>query len=309
MKAPHCPQEAHRPPAAEEKAAGQVWMWYNLESPLHSSLDPAMARVMDWTATYRRDSTIVAPYAKVTHPMPPHATLFQWKDSGDLGVGEEQRENYASNKTKMVAWFVSNCHARNNRLEFARALGQHVQVDVYGGCGSLKCPRSDAECVQMLRRDYRFYLAFENSNCKDYITEKFFTNALGHRIVPIVMGPSIEDYTAVAPPNSFIHVDHFATVVEMAEYLELVAADETMYNSYFEWEDGGSWIRTGFFCRVCSMLHYQQVLPLHHHLCRHTALLPQWRGGCRSGGKETPSAREKHRSLDCLPVTNSCVNC
>ena len=74
MKAPHCPQEAHRPPAAEEKAAGQVWMWYNLESPLHSSLDPAMARVMDWTATYRRDSTIVAPYAKVTHPMPPSSS-------------------------------------------------------------------------------------------------------------------------------------------------------------------------------------------------------------------------------------------
>jgi hypothetical protein len=32
----------------------------------------------------------------------------------------------------------------------------------------------------MLDEDYKFYLAFENSNCKDYITEKFFVNGLGY---------------------------------------------------------------------------------------------------------------------------------
>ncbi len=33
---------------------------------------------------------------------------------------------------------------------------------------------------------HKFYLAFENSICKDYVTEKFFTR-MGH-MVPIVMG-------------------------------------------------------------------------------------------------------------------------
>lgn len=45
--------------------ASQVWMWYNLESPFHASLDGRLDSQLDWTATYRRDSTIVAPYAKV----------------------------------------------------------------------------------------------------------------------------------------------------------------------------------------------------------------------------------------------------
>lgn len=48
-------------------------------------------------------------------------------------------------------------------------------------CGNKKCPRNKAQqCFQMLNRDYRYYLAFENSNCREYITEKFFVNGLGY---------------------------------------------------------------------------------------------------------------------------------
>lgn len=55
----------------------------------------------------------------------------------------------------------------------------YQQIDIYGGCGQLKCPRFEAnKCFEMLNRDYKFYLSFENSNCRDYITEKFFINGL-----------------------------------------------------------------------------------------------------------------------------------
>jgi len=54
-----------------------------------------------------------------------------------------------------------------------------VQVDIYGKCGQLSCPRSDDQrCLELLERDYKFYLSFENSNCDEYITEKFWHIAL-----------------------------------------------------------------------------------------------------------------------------------
>jgi Glycosyltransferase family 10 (fucosyltransferase) C-term len=79
-----------------------------------------------------------------------------------------------------VAWFVSNCNDRNGRLNYARELSKHISVDIYGKCGTKTCPRStESSCFELLKEDYKFYLAFENSNCKDYITEKLFINALG----------------------------------------------------------------------------------------------------------------------------------
>ena len=41
------------------KSPGQLWLIFSLESPLHCFIDSPQ---LDWTATYRRDSTIVAPY-------------------------------------------------------------------------------------------------------------------------------------------------------------------------------------------------------------------------------------------------------
>ena len=75
---------------------------------------------------------------------------------------------------------MSNCHTQNHRLAYAKLLSNYVQVDMFGKCGELQCPRSDPKsCNEMLQNDYKFYLAFENSNCRDYITEKFFTHGLG----------------------------------------------------------------------------------------------------------------------------------
>ncbi|GJQ69868.1 hypothetical protein Trydic_g22415 [Trypoxylus dichotomus] len=200
----------------------QVWILYFLECPYHTQ-SVKLHDVFNWTATYRRDSDIVAPYERWTYYNPEVRQMSQARD-------------YAANKTKKVAWFVSNCGARNGRLAYARELGKHISVDIYD-------------------KDYKFYLAFENSNCRDYITEKFYVNGLGRNILPIVMGARPEDYERSAPEGSYIHVDEFASPAELATYLHRLDKDNDLYNSYFRWKGTGEFINTYFWCRLCAMVH------------------------------------------------------
>lgn len=152
--------------APKKRPLDQIWIFYALESPVHLPSFSSAKYLFNWTATYRHDSTIVTPYAK----------WYKYKNVNENNISII---NYAENKTKMVAWFVSNCGASNGRLSYAKNLSNYIQVDIYGGCGTKQCPKDNVkECAALLKRDYKFYLAFENSNCRDYITEKFYHNAL-----------------------------------------------------------------------------------------------------------------------------------
>ncbi|KAL5019318.1 hypothetical protein ScPMuIL_005040 [Solemya velum] len=143
---------------------------------------------------------------------------------------------------------------RNGRRIYAAELAKYIEVDIYGACGTLRCPREKKEkCFDMLNKHYKFYLAFENSSCRDYITEKFFINGLGHDVIPIVMGAAPEDYRRVAPsPHSYIHVDEFESPKALAEYLHKLDKNDDLYNEYFNWKGTFSLIHTAnFYCRLC----------------------------------------------------------
>jgi glycoprotein 3-alpha-L-fucosyltransferase len=70
------------------------------------------------------------------------------------------------------------------------------------------------------------------------------------------MGARPQDYADVAPPHSYIHVDDFRSPRDLADYLRVLDANDTLYNEYFRWKS--DWIvtsHTNYWCRICGLLH------------------------------------------------------
>ena len=201
-----------------------VWALFASESPVHSAMqafaNPSWWNEFNWTISYRRDSDFYSGYGDfIRRPAP--VPIYEATPALDK-------------KTKMVAWFVSNCRTQSKREVLVDVLKRHISVDVYGQCGSLKCDLKDrSHCIDMLSRDYYFYLSFENSLCVDYVTEKVFSIMKYANTIPVVFGGA--NYTSLLPRNSFIDVSSFASMAELSNYLKKVAFDRKLYKSYFEW--------------------------------------------------------------------------
>ncbi|EGT54551.1 hypothetical protein CAEBREN_25105 [Caenorhabditis brenneri] len=148
------------------------------ESPYYAQM-AEYKNYFNWTMTYRKDSDVFGPYG------------------GLVKNNQTATVNYTSiweSKTKDVLWLVSNnIHVNNRRKEVVDKLKQlGMNIDLYGQVYNNEpadCPRYGAmeECEEKLQKPYKFTIAFENSNCKDYVTEKFWNKAGRYQMVPIVM--------------------------------------------------------------------------------------------------------------------------
>ena len=66
------------------------------------------------------------------------------------------------------------------------------------------------------------------------MTEKFF-NILPYNVIPVVFNGA--NMSAIAPPHSYINTEDFSSVEALAEYLQLVARNDSLFASYFWWRD------------------------------------------------------------------------
>ena len=172
----HMQNEIETPP--KHRPAAQRWMFMLYESPVHTADFSKYNGFYHFTSTYRLDSDFNTGYD--------NSVGMRWKENLKFNASWD----FYANKTKMAAAVISNCNAQSKRLELIDKLKDNIQVDVYGKCGTFDCEKSygsNGDCKEMLSYEYKFYLAFENSVCKDYITEKFF-DILKYNIVPVVLG-------------------------------------------------------------------------------------------------------------------------
>ncbi|CAD6192266.1 unnamed protein product [Caenorhabditis auriculariae] len=202
-------------------------------------------------------------------------------------TGEIVDKKVVEGKSKGAAWFVSHCSTNSRREAFVHELQKHFPVDIYGGCGTLKCQRNTL-CESMLDTDYHFYVAFENSICKDYNTEKLWRQGFQRTIIPLVLKRSLAE--PFVPPNSFLAVDDYKTVEEMAQHMQYLMKNHTAYMEYFEWQkdykvvflDGSNHDvleRPWGFCQVCRLVWEQ---PRQYHVIEKWSKF--WQESCEKDG-------------------------
>ncbi|KAM8801042.1 alpha-(1,3)-fucosyltransferase 7 [Rhynchonycteris naso] len=226
-------RQAHLPLA--ERPEGQPWVWASMESPSHTHGLGRLRGVFNWVLSYRRDSDIFVPYGLLEPrqgPVPPLPA-----------------------KNGVAAWVVSNFQARQRRVKLYRQLAPHLPVDVFGRANRRPLCTN---CLLPTVARYLFYLAFENSQHPDYITEKFWRNALAAGAVPVVLGPPRATYEAFVPPDAFVHVDDFSSAHELADFL--MGMNESQYRGYFAWRYQlrvrllDDWQER--FCAICARYPY-----------------------------------------------------
>lgn len=204
---------------------GQIWIYFVLESPSNAKDTYFFRDMFNWTMTYERNADIFLPYGSYVTLKPGEISSY-----GQINPDKKDR---------LVVWTVSNCGGL--RDWFVRELKNHIRVDIFGSCADSvyqshlqdeECEKDSPECENLLKR-YKFQLAFENGNCVDYVTEKYWGGPLELGIVPVVLGGA--NYSEMAIPGSYINVFDFDSIKTLADYLLYLDKNDTAYMEYFVW--------------------------------------------------------------------------
>ena len=232
----------------------QIWLIYNREAPeafwpltpiwRKRSKIPEYRFLFNWSSTLRFDADVPHP---LYHVLPNDKPPLQRQ----LTAGLELR--MATKKFPML-WPVSNCYSHSNRELLARRISKYLPIHIYGKCGDYECPKGEAACWRMMEEKYYFYLAFENSICKDYITEKLF-RTLQHYVIPVVYAEYDDMWYQRLPPKSFINVKDFATIKQLTDYMTMLMYNEDRYAEYFQWKLSYKIIgHQSVWCKICAKL-------------------------------------------------------
>ena len=144
---------------------------------------------------------------------------------------------------------ISNCDDQARRYKLIENLKKYINIDVYGRCGQ-PCPGDYASCLDLLK-PYKFYFAFENTDCRDYVTEKYW-RVLERGQIPVVAWKYSMEGLVI--PGSYINVYDFKDLDSAGKHIKKVSENRTLYNNYFKWKTKYAPYYHNPFCTICEKL-------------------------------------------------------
>jgi hypothetical protein len=201
-----------------EREPWQVWVAWCLESEVNYPwvFSPQVRELFDVYMTYRQDSDVVLPYYSYRHAQ----TLLSLPQP----------------KTKGVCMFIAKPADQRKRCEYLRELMQYIRIDSYGSFERNSTLPNDLGYRSKIQamRSYKFTVAFENSECADYVTEKLYDPLIAGA-VPVYLGaPNVEEF---APsPRSYINAVEYSPR-ELADKISSLLNNEADYGEYLQWKN------------------------------------------------------------------------
>ena len=212
-----------------QRPRGQVWIMNQFEAPPAYTKVPSLRKFkkqFNWTVSYTSKADLRWPYGKIRHR--PKEELIQ-----------RNYKHIAENKTKDAVWIVSRCQTQSKRLEYVNILRQYISIDILGACGKkLECGRRNNhnDCFDILNTTYRYYLAFENALCEDYITEKLFEN-FKYDIIQIVRAGSPKSKPLNISNYAYVSTSDYRNAHELGIYLKALSSNTSRYAAMLETKD------------------------------------------------------------------------
>ncbi|RNA21013.1 glyco 3-alpha-L-fucosyltransferase A-like isoform X1 [Brachionus plicatilis] len=227
----------------------QVWILWNDEATSIDQNFNSISPFFNWTLSYKTNAEIF------------EGSYGYFKKNTDLT--EENAAYYKSEilrnfaqRQNAILWFVSNCKSKS-REKIALEISRYYPVHIYGKCdlsdqisdeqmqvqypylkifGDNELCKRGSQCEDEKFKSYKYYLAFENRNCSDYITEKVW-KAFNKNLIPIVFQPSRDSYRRFSiPSKSLIHLEDFENdIKKMTDYLAKIDLDFNFYLDHVKW--------------------------------------------------------------------------
>jgi len=268
--------QAHVPNRSETKPKS-IWILWSDEPPSVVNYSLFKSYEFNWTISYKLNSEVsIGSYGLFSK------RELTWSNSDYNRWIVKQFDN----RLNGALWFVSNCDAKERLQYYYDLLNQvNTTVEGYGRCVDyypMHLCTSGTHCEHNYMAKYKFYLSFESTTCRDYITEKFY-KAFYHGLIPIVYGAHQNDYNNFAPPHSFIHINKFnQNMNELANYLRAIHSNFELYSMYHQWrkkydviidKKAVDKIRMCELCERLNRLHeddvtyYQDIQTFFHEKC------------------------------------------
>ncbi|XP_069106355.1 alpha-(1,3)-fucosyltransferase C-like isoform X1 [Argopecten irradians] len=235
-------QGTEMPVYPPRKYNNQSWVFHTMEPPpLHVYTTHLWDGLINWTISYRRDSDFYNPYG-----------IFRTIPNNSIPSSDTDLLNWEQRLSML--WFVSNCYVPSCRAEYAAELNKYLDLDIYGRCGTKTCKGNWTSCSKELQNKYKYYLSFESTICRDYITEKSFKiyDKL-FDVIPIIRnGANVSLYL---PPGSYLNTADFSNIESLGKVMKHLK----MPNSFFRWRQSYAAQDTidseETFCELCRRSH------------------------------------------------------